>query len=108
MRTRISHEAHDQYLRVTLQGQTPGPEARDLLLQIRRLADQHGKSRILVDALGVSAPMPDLERYVVGGLAAAILGASYRVAVIYARQYINKLLENVAVNRGARVRVVGS
>jgi len=108
VRTKLSHKVLDGYLKITLAGETPGPEARLLLQKIKVLADESGKSKILVDGLNVSAPMPDMERYDVGELAAAVFGHRYKIAVIYRLEHINKFMENVAVNRGAYLNVVGS
>ena len=108
MKTRIVSEAAEgDLIRIVLDGETPGGEARDLLLAILQIAQRSGKTKVLINAIAVSAPPSEMERYLVGELVAAIFPPKYKIAVVYRKEHINKLMENVAVNRGAYLTVVG-
>ncbi len=109
MKTRIvSVSISGDLVRIVLDGETPGGEARDLLLTILDVAERSGKTKVLVNALAVSAPMSEMERYFVGELVAAVFPPKYKIALVYRQEHINKFMENVAVNRGAFLNVVGS
>lgn len=94
-------------VRIVLNGPAPGREARDLLLAIVDVAERSGKTRVLINASAVSAPVSEMECFLVGELVAAIFPAAYKIAVVYRKENINKFIENVAVNRGAYINVVG-
>lgn len=107
MKTRIvSSESAQGCLRVVLDGDNPGDETRALLLTIRGLAEQAGQTRILLNALALPSPSR-AERYHVGEVMAEIFPGGYRIALAFPPQLINGFSENVAVNRGASMRVTG-
>lgn len=72
---------------------------------VREEAERAGLDRALVDLRKVDGPIPDLERFFAGERVAAVIGARVRVAVLARGVDINKLGENTAVNRGARMLV---
>lgn len=107
MKTHISFQAHAEHLQVVLHGAFPSTTFRELLLSIRNEADRSGHTRILVDAFGLPAPDSDLYRFWIGEAVADIFKSDYRFAVACRPEFINKFVENVAVNRGSQVLVVG-
>ena len=72
---------------------------------VREEADRSGLELAFVDLRAVDGPIPDLERFFAGERVAAVIGSRVRVAVLARAQDINKLGENTAVNRGARMLV---
>ena len=65
------------------------------------------QSRVLLDWRGVSKPEKNYYRIRGGVEVAEIVPRHVRLAVVYHQALINKLAENVAVNRGAGFRVCG-
>ena len=106
--THASFDVKDDYLRVTLAGSFPTTDARELLLTIRSTAEQSARTRLLLDALGMTPPRVEFHRYVLGELVAELFRSKYRIAFIYRPELINKFAETVANNRGAQVLVTGS
>lgn len=75
----------------------------EILQTVRQSAEQTGIYKLLFDARNIYPPPSDSERYQLGVSAARILGFAIKTAIIYQPEYINRLLENVAVNRGANL-----
>ena len=69
------------------------------------LAGKTGKQRIYLDLLDVKGDIPALERYNLGKRSAEAWGDILKVAAAAPAEKINRLWENTAVNRFARVRV---
>ena len=74
---------------------------------VRELAERHGVTRVLLDTTAVPQPIPDMERYTLA-MAAVENWRGLKVAGIDSTEPPEGFFENVAVNRGARVRVFGS
>lgn len=68
-------------------------------------ASIENRTRVLIDALSLSAPRADFHRYLVGKQLAEVLPPDFRIAVLYPEAHITKLAENAAVNRGAQLLV---
>ena len=86
------------------------PYSLDLLLSmVQEIADrcQQGNLRkVIVDLTQMEGNPSILDRYTIGAEVARICGARIECAAIVKRSLINQMVENVAVNRGAKLRVV--
>ena len=107
MENQIAFLNHPGYLRVTCKGEFPAETYREFLTAIRYEAHKSGHSRILIDAFALSAPATDMEKFWVGAAIAEIFGAQFRIAVLFKPELINRFTESSAVNRGARMVVMG-
>jgi hypothetical protein len=106
--TQISSRPDAGYLRVTCHGDFPSQPYRDMLLAIRDGATRAGRSRILVDAFAVGAPAREFDRFWFGSAVAELFhGGEFKVALLVSSDPVDKLGEDTAVNRGARLLVVG-
>lgn len=107
LETRLSFEVFTEYLKVDLSGESLYSEIKDILMNIRKLAEENNRTRILIDAVDTKA-LSEMEKFSVGEIGVDVFGSKFKVAVIAKPETINKFLENVAVNRGGRVYVAGS
>jgi hypothetical protein len=101
----VQYQQMDEYLLVTTRGEY---DVNFIEVQIPTLIDEAQtakRTRILIDAMDIAPPKTEVDRFLVGQAFAAL--APYRVAVVYPRQWINKLTENTAVNRGLTFLVSG-
>jgi hypothetical protein len=89
-------------------GQWNLPDVFGLIERARDEADASGLARVLMDMRRVTGPIPDMERFFAGERVAAVLRNRIRLAVVAREEDINRFGENVAVNRGARIRVTSS
>jgi hypothetical protein len=89
------------YLIVKVCGQWELGEAKQEMEALRDEANKRGHTRILVDVRDMSPQKSDLSRYYTGEYIAKILPYPFRVAAIDTPEFINRFVENVAVNRGA-------
>ena len=89
------------YLIVTVCGQWELGKAKQEMEALRDEANKRGHTRILVDVREMSPQKSDLTRYYTGEYIAKILPYPFRVAAIDSPEFINRFVENVAVNRGA-------
>jgi hypothetical protein len=106
---RLQIEARDDHLRVHIAGHYPDArESREIFLRLKAAADAKGLAAILVVATGLALPQSQIDRYSAGTLAAEVLGADQRLAIVFSAGAADKLMEDVAVNRGAQVFVAGS
>ena len=109
MKTQLSFEIFDDYLKIHLSGEISYDEISDLLVTIKKLAEENNRTRILVDAMNVSnTNMPVMEKFHVGELSVDIFGYKNKIALVSKPEHINKFMETVAVNRGVRLYVVGN
>jgi len=92
-------------VRIEAVGRWDLPAIFGIIQAVRDDAERAGLDRAIVDLRAVDGPIPDLERFFAGERVAAVLGGRVRVAVLARAVDINKLGENTAVNRGARIRV---
>ena len=63
------------------------------------------RTRALLDIREVQGEMPEIDRFNLGQLFAEVWGVKLKAGVLAPRDKINKLFENTAVNRYARVLV---
>jgi hypothetical protein len=103
----ITFEVFDEYIKIFLTGDNLYDGINDIVTTIARLSEENNRTKILVDAVNVSSPT-QMERFHMGEITANIDKHKNRTALFTKPEYINKFFENVAVNRGVRVIVVGS
>jgi hypothetical protein len=107
LNTKISSEVFDEYIKITLASDNTFAELKEILIAIRYLAEESNRKKILIDAL--NTPNVELmQRFQIGEMGVEFLGRQNKVAVIFNREFIDKFMETVAVNRGGQIRVVGS
>jgi hypothetical protein len=107
LKIQISFEVFDEYLKICLSGENPFAEIDEIIATIKRLSDENNRAKILLDTMNVSG-LSEMEKYFVGEQGAKILGHKLKSAIVSQPEKINRFMENVAVNRGARLRVFGS
>jgi hypothetical protein len=107
LNTKISYEVFDEYIKFTLTSDDTFAELKEIITAIRNFADESNRKKILIDA--VHTPnVKSMQRFQIGEMGIEIIGRQHKVAIIFTPEYINKFMENVVVNRGGSVRVVGS
>lgn len=92
------------YLAITLVGEWALGELKDVAVVVAAESKSRGYSCVLVDASGVSESPPELDRFELGKQVASTL-RGIKIAAVYRADYINKLFENTAVNRGASIGI---
>jgi hypothetical protein len=102
----ITFERCPGYLRATCEGTFP-TDCRESLQRIRAEALRSENTLVLLDCYGLSEPASEMARFDAGVALAEIFGHHLKVAVLYDPAHINKFAENVAVNRGTEVLVIG-
>ena len=108
MHLTADHAFRDGYFWIAVAGRWDLGDAYGLVELIRRETDLAGVDRALADLRNVDGPVPGLDRFFAGKHVATVLGARVRLAVIARPEMIDKLGENTAVNRGARILVSGT
>lgn len=107
---RMSYEIHyhdeSDFLRVTLSGIWTAPNAETALKSIREEADNRGFTRLLFDGRKLPQSPGEMTRFHTGESLAKYLPPPYSVAIWRNPEQIDRFLENVALNRGARVAVL--
>jgi hypothetical protein len=77
--------------------------------EVAALCKQHGIRKILADIRGIDVRIPVVERFQLGVEMARILGSGIQLAILApSPEYIDRMGENAAVNRGGRVFVTHS
>lgn len=104
MALKLTHERLDDYLFVRLKGTWTEETAQQAIDDIAALAQTHGHTRVLVDALNFSEPTSELNRFLAGEHIAK-MWRRLRVAVIYPERLITGFTEDTAGNRGAYMTV---
>lgn len=107
MKIQITFEVFDEYLKIFISGENPYDEIEEIITTIKKLADENNRTKVFLDTMNVSG-LSEMEKYFAGEQGAKILGHKIKTAVVSAPERINKFMETVAVNRGARLRVFGS
>ena len=98
----IVEEPH--YLRINCSGSYSRARSEQLIALVRREADERRYTRVLVDLQAVGETVPNLDRFHLGEMCAAML-RGLRVAVIDLTEAPDAFVETVAVNRGATMRL---
>jgi hypothetical protein len=107
LKIQITFEIFDEYLKIHISGENPYAEIEEIIATIKRLADENNRAKVLVDTMKISG-LSEMEKYFAGEQGAKVLGHKIKTAVVSQPEKINKFMETVAVNRGARLRVFGT
>jgi hypothetical protein len=107
LKMELSFEVFDEYLKIHLSGDNLYAEIGEILTTIKKLSEEHNRTRILIDAVHVSG-LSEMEKYLIGEQGAGVFGRKAKAAIVSKPELINKFLENVVVNRGGHLRVLGS
>ena len=100
-------EPHEKYLHVVVTGAFDFEELKELIRRIRAAAQQHGLSKILADFRNMDGWLSQIARFELASLAASDWPAPLRAGVLKtpAQAPDDNFFENVAVNRGAIIRI---
>jgi hypothetical protein len=96
------------YLFIGIIGEYSLMESRDLIHRVKEESKNSGYQNVLLDTTGLAGSIPHLDMFELGVHCAEVWKAAFRVAIISRAGGINKLFEDVAANRGARVLVVAN
>jgi hypothetical protein len=107
LKIQITFEILNEYLKIFISGENPYAEIDEIITTIKRLADENNRTKVLLDTMNVSG-LSEMEKYFAGEQGAKVLGHKIKIAVVSQPEKINKFMETVAVNRGARLRVFGN
>jgi hypothetical protein len=108
MKIDLVFQEFSSYLLVRTRGVLDPAAVREALGFIQEKAQQTGYTRILIDGMDFTPPRNDIDRFLIGESIAELLGSPLKMAAIVPAQFINKLAENTAVNRGADLYICGS
>jgi hypothetical protein len=101
----VSFENHSDYFSVRLSGSIDPNEVTRVLDEVKNEADRNGQRRVFVDMRGVALPTGDMFRYIAGEHIAKVMSPPYKLVLLGDTRTINRFAENVAVNRGADLKV---
>jgi len=101
----VEHEIRERFLWVGLGGGWDLDAVFAMIDMIRWETELNRLGAAFLDFRGVGGAIPDLDRFFAGERVALVLGGNVRLAVVGRAEMINKLGENTAVNRGARILV---
>ena len=93
------------YLHITAKGLWTTEEAIHTLEEAKSEAETRDIYRLLVDLRSLKMPESDFTRYETGDYLSQILRPPYKVAALANFEDITRFTEDVAVNRGANVKV---
>jgi hypothetical protein len=100
-------QEEDNYLLITSKGDYDVDYITANLPKLVDIASSAKRTRILIDAFSIPPPKSEIDRFFLGQAFAAILRPPLRVALLYPAEFINKFMEDTAVNRGAFLFVSG-
>lgn len=102
----VTHEIRDGYVLVALAGTYPGRQKGiEFIETLFRLAKEAQFTRVLVDIRKLSGNIQGMDRYEMGDKAGMVWDKSFKVAIVYRPEAINRFFEDVAINRGVNTRV---
>jgi hypothetical protein len=101
----ITVEDRKDHLYFRLTGKYDYQDFMALVLGLRDECLRREATHAVIDISIVDGDIPGLERYNLGLRFAEIWGGRLKAAILAPRERINKLFENTAVNRYARVHV---
>jgi hypothetical protein len=98
----VFFEDHGSYLIATVAGPWEATSMNRDLETIRHEAERRGYSQVLVDAYGVAPARSALQKYEFG-ISIAERWSGFRAAFLRQAEYLDGMVENTAVNRGANI-----
>lgn len=106
MKSTILIKQIENYLYITTSNEY---NKKEFISYIKTIKDECEKERIynvLWNLLDMNGNIPqDIDRFYIGEAAAKVFEQKIKLAIVWHKQLINKFCENVAVNRGARLKV---
>lgn len=81
-------------------------EAAEVIREVKELSDNHHVFKIVLDITQMNRTPIVRDRFELGEYAAKIWGHQLKVAIVNKPSNITGFFENVAVNRGADIRVL--
>ena len=109
MRSQYTFEKKEHYLLLVISGVYDKLDFLSYPLKIMGECEKEAVNKVLIDGLALKGTdLSTLDRFFVGEAVASTLGNQVKIAVAWPGIDINKLFENVAVNRGCRVCVLDS
>ena len=102
----IQIEPKEGYLHVEVSGPFDGTKAKQFVREILKAAKQHALSKALVDIRKLEGSIPTMARFALGALWAEEAN-TVRAAILELPEQVKgkRFFENVAVNRGGRIRI---
>ena len=82
------------------------PSLKETVNALKDAQEKYNATRILVNAIGLSGELGELDRYSIGKYAAGELSRNVKFAMLAEDRLVNKFFENVAFNRGLNLIVV--
>lgn len=104
MALKLTHERLENYLFVRVEGEWTEKAIQQAIDDVAEVAQTHGHTRVLVDALNLSAPSTELKRYLAGEHIAKTW-RGLQVAVAYPKELDTGFTQVTAANRGAQMAV---
>ena len=101
----ITFNRTDKYLKVKITGKWVTDDALEVIDAIKKEADIQKVKHILLDLMELSRPASEITRYYSGLKIASAFDYSYKIAGYAQGEKINRFAENVAVNRGANMKI---
>jgi len=107
MKSQYVFKKNEHYLSLIISGEYDKRDFLSYPVIILEECEKEQIHKVLIDALEVKrTDAPTMDRFLVGEAIANIVGNKIKMAVAWPGQDINRLFENVAVNRGSRVCVL--
>lgn len=95
----------ETHIAAVVTGQWTTDRAKDGIEFIAEEARKHKVTRILIDLFKLTPPKGEMTRFYTGVHMAELWRYPLRVALIAPAEKYNRFAENVAVNRGANIKV---
>ena len=109
MKSTYSIQRKENYLIIHLSGEYDKHDFLSYPPLIVKECDKEKIYKVLVNAVDLqNTDAPTMDRFFLGEAIANTIGSKIKIAVVWPLKDINKFGENVAVNRGSKVNVVGN
>ena len=108
MGVEIEIVGNKDFLEIILRGTFDRPSLEGFVDGLKDAQEKYDATRIFVDATRVSGEIVELDRFWIGKYASEVLSRRVKFAFLVEDERIDKFFENVAVNRGLSVIVVGN
>ena len=104
MGIQATYQDMGQYLSVSIRGKWTEESARRVIEEIKSEAEKYNQSRVLLDLMEILPPDIPFTRFKTGIYIAQVWGSSLKVATVARQEFITRFTENVAANRGAKLK----
>jgi len=108
MKSQLAIERKENFLYYTLSGEYDKNDFLSYPGKVAATCEKEQIFNVLINALKVNGTnLPTMDRYFLGEAIAKLLGPKIKLAIVWPGEHINKFTENVAVNRGTQLLIVG-